>query len=161
MNRTAFIFFAATVGLFFSLQPTFSKTVIDERKEPQYLFVITAMSGISDGDKLTLRGVPSVLYFSDRPSRLVGHMSPKKFVENWMKSREGLIKDPPNAVLSILDAKETKNTIIELVVPHLMKGDLTFTIKVIKGSIPRSFGPASLFIDDEGLPEYGSIGIVP
>ena len=49
--------------------------VIDESENPQFLFVMSAVSGSFDGETLTLTGVPSVVYFSDRPYRIAGHMS--------------------------------------------------------------------------------------
>ncbi len=58
-----------------------AENVIDDSKNPGYLFVISGMSGSLDGDKLTLNGVPNVIYFSDRPDRVAGHLSLKKFVE--------------------------------------------------------------------------------
>ena len=55
---------------------------IDDSKNPGYLFVISASSGSHDGDKLTLKGVPSVLYFADRPERKAGHVSVEEFIES-------------------------------------------------------------------------------
>jgi len=57
--------------------------VIDDSKNPGYLFVISVMSGSLDVDTLT--GVPTVIYFSDRPDRVAGHLSLEKFVESWNK----------------------------------------------------------------------------
>jgi len=78
--------FSTIVGiltLMLTLLPglVFAENVIDDSKNPGYLFVISGMSGSLDGDKLTLNGVPNVIYFSDRPDRVAGHLSLKKFVE--------------------------------------------------------------------------------
>ena len=54
---------------------SFAENIIDDSKETSYLFVISGMSGSLDGDKLTLNGVPNVVYFSDRPDRVAGHIS--------------------------------------------------------------------------------------
>ena len=55
----------------------------------------------SDG-VLTLSGVsPATLYFSDRPERVVGHMTNEQFVEGWSLGEDNFAADPPNAVLSL------------------------------------------------------------
>ncbi|MFO1539135.1 MAG: hypothetical protein ACKOTZ_01625, partial [Chloroflexota bacterium] len=38
-------------------------------EEPSYLFVASAPSGSVDAETLTLRGVPAVTWFTDRPYR--------------------------------------------------------------------------------------------
>ena len=51
-----------------------------------FLFVQYAKSATLANGKLTLRGIqPETLYFSDRPDRVVGRESTKKFVEYWWK----------------------------------------------------------------------------
>ena len=58
--------------------------IIEERAAEQSMFVQTAQAAVSDGTTLTLKGVtPSTLYFSDRPQRVVGHMTTADFVELW------------------------------------------------------------------------------
>ena len=50
----------------------FAEHVIDNSKEPQYLFTLASKSGTFEGDILTLKGIPLVVYFSDRPVRVAG-----------------------------------------------------------------------------------------
>jgi len=73
----------------------FAEHVIDDSKEPRYLFVISGTSGSLDGDTLTLNGVPNVIYFSDRPARIAGHISLEKFVYSWNKGSDSFKADPP------------------------------------------------------------------
>jgi len=47
----------------------FAENVIDDSKNPGYLFVISGTSGSLDGDTLTLNGVPNVVYFSVKPPK--------------------------------------------------------------------------------------------
>ncbi len=68
----------------------FAEHVIDDSKNPGYLFVISGTSGSLKGDTLTLNGVPNVIYFSDRPARNAGHGSLSNFVEGWDKGVENL-----------------------------------------------------------------------
>jgi hypothetical protein len=63
----------------------FAENVIDDSKNPGYLFVINGTSGSLDGDTLTLNGVPNVIYISNRPDRVAEHLWLEKFVESWNK----------------------------------------------------------------------------
>jgi len=67
------------------------------------MFVQTAQGVTGEAGTITLRGVtPSTLYFSDRPQRVVGHMTTADFVELWDEGDNSFEADPPNAVLSFL-----------------------------------------------------------
>ena len=125
--------------------------MIGSSEKPEYLFVLSAKSGSFDGEKLTLTGVPSVLYFSDRPYRVAGHTTLEKFVEAWSKGSDSFKADPPNATLSMATQKGDKNIVIEISNPEIEGDGVRFKVRVLKGSIPNSFGPYSLFIDDECL----------
>ena len=60
------------------------ETLIEQLETEESMFVQTAQGIESAGGTLTLRGVtPSTLYFSDRPQRVVGHMTTADFVELW------------------------------------------------------------------------------
>lgn len=121
---------------------------IDESANAPLLFVASGRSGSIDGDQLTLEGVPSVLYFSDRPARIAGHMSVRAFVELWNEGPDSFAQDPPNAVLSVLDTDSDENVVVELTGIRLEGDGLSFDFGVVRGRAPRaSFGPASLFID--------------
>ena len=65
------------------------------------MFVQIARNVTSDESTLTLQDVsPSTLYFSDRPERVVGHMTTEQFVDQWSEGPNSFLEDPPNAVLS-------------------------------------------------------------
>ena len=68
------------------------------------LFAQTAREVTSEGDKVILHGTsPATLYFSDRPQRVVGHLTTKKFVEEWGEGENSFAADPPNAVISFVE----------------------------------------------------------
>src|SRR4249919_3125944 len=71
------------------------------------MFVQIARNVTSDESTLTLQDVsPSTLYFSDRPERVVGHMTTEQFVEQWTEGLNSFFEDPPNAVLSYVGTGE-------------------------------------------------------
>ena len=115
---------------------------------PTYMFVLSAQSGTMKDDTLTLKGVPTVVYFSDRPARIAGHKSMKDFEGLWNNSSDSFKADPPNATLSIMKEDGATNVVVELIsMKH--DGDLcTFKIRVLEGNPPETFGAASLFVDD-------------
>ncbi len=121
--------------------------VIDDSKNTGYLFVISGTSGSLDGDTLTLNGVPNVIYFSDRPARKAGHISPEKFVESWNKGSNSFKKDPPNATLSVLTKDGAKNVVVELMSVEQKSGSVVFKVKVREGSHPKRFNSSALFMD--------------
>ena len=124
--------------------------VIEESEEPEFLFVVSAGSGSVEDGTLTLVAVPSVVYFSDRPSRIAGHRSVEDFVAAWGQGEDSFSADPPNAVLSLLAAEGVKDSVIELSSAELDGDALRFGFDVIEGSPPEgAFGPASLFIDSK------------
>ena len=128
----------------------FAENVIDDSKNPGYLYVMGATSGSIKGDTLTLNGVPNVVYFSDRPARIAGHMSLSKFVEGWNKGSDSFKADPPNATLSVLREggnKQVKLLVIELMSVEMKKGSPQFTVDILEGSVSTTFGPSTLFID--------------
>jgi hypothetical protein len=56
--------------------------MVEQLAAEESMFVQTAAGIASDGTTLTLEGVtPATLYFSDRPQRIVGHMTTADFVE--------------------------------------------------------------------------------
>ncbi len=123
--------------------------IIDESVNAQFLYVISATSGTYDGEMLTLIGVPSVVYFSDRPYRIAGHVSLEEFVELWDESADSFETNPPNATLSVLEKNGKDNIVIELLNPVLTENGLSFQIEVINGEIPDSFGSSALFVDPD------------
>jgi len=120
----------------------------DDAGEPTYLFVLSGTSGEMEGDTLTLSGMPNVVYFSDRPSRIAGHKSVTDFVELWNKSSDSFKADPPNATLSILDHESAENVVLELKSAQAKDNSVTFKVRVLQGEAPKTFLNSSLFIDE-------------
>ena len=59
------------------------------------MFVQVASGSKSSDGVLTLSGVsPATLYFSDRPERVVGHMTNEQFVEGWSLGDRQLRRGP-------------------------------------------------------------------
>ncbi len=144
--------FSSIVGIFTVMLTlvsglVFAENVIDDSKKPGYLFVISGTSGSLKGATLTLNGVPNVLYFSDRPDRVAGHLSLEKFVEMWDKGVDSFKADPPNATLSVLTKEGAKNVVVELKSAQQKSGSVVFKVLVLDGNVTESFEASSLFID--------------
>ena len=132
-------------------------TQITEEKleDMEALFVQTSASMTSDGGSITLHGLsPSTLYFADRPQREVGHMSSRQFVELWGDGDNSFADNPPNAVLSFAEPGDRLPTDAVVVIqdPRLDGDVLSYSIKVLDGSVPSATGACALFIDPFGRP---------
>jgi hypothetical protein len=57
--------------------------VINEVDAPKFLYTMSAKSGTFENGRLTLKDVPLVVYFSDRPARLSGMLSIEVFAQGW------------------------------------------------------------------------------
>lgn len=128
---------------------------IDRLAEQESMFVQTASGFTSDGATVTLQGVTaSTLYFSDRPERVVGHMSTRDFVDLWDEGENSFAADPPNAVLAFVeaDADAPADTVVVITEPVLGADGLSYSIEVLEGSVPTEGGPVTLFIDPFGRP---------
>ena len=131
------------------------QTQIDQLETEESMFVQTARGITSDGATLTLRDVtPSTLFFSDRPQRVVGHMTTADFVELWGEGDNSFEADPPNAVLSFVEpgADAPTDAVIVIKKPSLKDGQLSYSIDVLEGTVPNEAGPVTLFIDPFGRP---------
>ena len=129
--------------------------MIDELETEQSMFVQTANAITSDGMTLTLKDVtPSTLYFSDRPKRIVGHMTTVDFVDLWAEGDNSFEEDPPNAVLAFLEAgyEAPEDAVVVIQQPRLENGHLSYSIKTLDGTVPTQAGPVTLFIDPFGRP---------
>ena len=132
--------------------------VINNKDKPEYLYVLSAKSGSFDDGTLTLNNVPMVIYFSDRPYRIAGHISLKKFVENWNKGSDSFMADPPNATLSILGVDRNTNVVIEISAPVIKQDIVIFKVRILEGSLPMKFANASLFVDIVNFNGPASLG---
>jgi hypothetical protein len=103
---------------------------------------------------LRLEGVaPSTLYFSDRPVRVVGHMTNEQFIDQWSSGPDSFELDPPNAVLSFPDASgKLEDAVLVLRSPVLDENTFEYRADVLEGDVPSNAGPCTLFIDPLGRP---------
>jgi hypothetical protein len=121
----------------------------------QALFAQTAREITTDGDRVTLHGLsPATLYFSDRPQRVVGHLTTKQFIEEWDLGENSFAADPPNAVISFVeDGDQTPEDAIVVLKDPVLTGDsVTYTIEMLEGSLPAKGELVSVFIDPFGRP---------
>ena len=132
-----------------------SEITEQQLEDMEALFVQTAAGMTSDGNTLTLKGLsPSTLYFADRPQREVGHLSSRQFVANWGDGDNSFAQDPPNAVLSFAEPGDRlpEDAVVVIQDPHLDGDALSYSIKVLDGTVPDATGPCALFIDPFGRP---------
>ncbi len=131
-------------------------TQVESEELVEEMFVQVARGSTSSDGKLTLDGVaPTTLYFSDRPQRVVGHMTTDQFVGLWSdQSENSFAMDPPNAVLSFVDAggDRPEECVVVLRNPRSDDESVTYSIDVLEGSVPDSSGSCTLFIDPLGRP---------
>ncbi len=124
-----------------------AENVIDDSKNPEYLFTMASKSGTFEGDTLTLKGAPLIVYFSDRPVRAAGHITLEKFVAMWDKGVDNFKADPPDAELAIYEESGDKHAVLILSRPEVKGDTISFKVQVFAESIPKSFGHSTLFID--------------
>jgi len=122
-----------------------------EQPKGSLLFVVNAAEGAITKNTLTLRNVSdAVVYFSDRPERIAGHVTLERFFHYWNNSPDNFDQDPPNAVLSIA-GQGYDNVVVVLKKAVLDGTTLTFDIDILSGAVPESealhFKDAPLFID--------------
>ena len=119
------------------------------------LFVQSAHGLTTSKDSVTFHGLAhSTLFFADRPQRVVGHLTSRKFVDQWGEGEDSFAEDPPNAVLSFLEEGDTVPEEVTMTIsdPKLDGDTLTYTVDILDGMLPASSGPCSLFIDPIGRP---------
>ena len=116
---------------------------------------------------LTLHDVsPSTLFFSDRPKRVVGHVTSAMFVDMWDEGQNSFATDPPNAVLAFLEAGDDVPEDVVTVIrnPRMNGADLSYDLDVLEGAMPvHAKGGVTLFIDPFGRPlsPVSAAGIEP
>ena len=123
----------------------------DEAKVP-VMFVQTAQGLTADDNTLRLVNVgEQTLYFSDRPTRLAGHVTMPIYLEEWKagNGRNDFSKDPPNATLSVYQPGHDDNalTVVEISKPVMEGKDLVYSYKLIEGKMPKTGKATALFID--------------
>lgn len=119
------------------------------------MFVQTARGIRSDANSLTLVGLtPHTIYFSDRPQRIVGHITTQRFLEWWSDGDDSFAVDPPNAVLAWGEPGDDtpEEAVVVISDPTVTDDGLTYQIKTLQGETPTEAGPCVLFIDPLGRP---------
>ncbi len=150
---------------------SFDESNPDIPKDAELLFIQTGESGefikTDNGYLLTIFNVsPQVIYFSDNPYHLAGHMTTLDWTFGiWKDKYLDFEGNPPNAVLSVFADLDVSNEIVlELHNAKYIADQNTMQYDVIvikdffeelKGqerqhdtSIPEKFGDVSLFIDN-------------
>ena len=104
--------------------------------EIEAMFVQVAREYTRDGDKVSFHGLsPATLFFSDRPQRVVGHLTAQQFVDEWDKGENSFAQDPPNGVISFLEAGDEapEDAIVVLRDPALDGDTITYSIERARG----------------------------
>jgi hypothetical protein len=126
-----------------------------QEDELEEMFVqVAARSSYANGI-LTLSGVnPATLYFSDRPERVVGHLTTNQFVGQWGDGDDSFAEDPPNAVLSFVptDGEMPREAVVVLRDPSVSDDSVSYAIDVLDGGVPAEGGACTLFVDPLGMP---------
>lgn len=126
-----------------------------ELEEIEAMFVQVARTMTTSGDKVTFHGLsPATLFFSDRPERVVGHLTAQQFVDEWDKGANSFAVDPPNAVIAFLQEGDEapEDAIVVLKDPSLAGDDITYTVEMLEGALPAEAESCSVFIDPFGRP---------
>jgi hypothetical protein len=127
-----------------------------EQQKPELMFVQTADGLQSDQETLRLVNAgKQILYFSDRPVRIAGHLSMSAYLDEWTATAgpNNFAEDPPNATLSVYEAGSAENTlaVVEISKPVVEGNDLVYNYQLIEGTMPKSSGATALFIDWIGV----------
>lgn len=123
------------------------------------LIVMKSDGARLNGNMLTLTGISAnSIMFADRPVRSAGHALTTHLLEEWAPGNGSFAKDPPNATVSVLnkDASQVEDAVVVLKDPKLSGDTLTFNVEVLEGNLAKADGPASIFIDNVGLPFFGN-----
>jgi hypothetical protein len=123
-------------------------TPVSDEIDVSWLYVVNATGGSFDGKTITLYDVPPALMFSDRPNRIWGHMTLSELLPLVKEGPDNFIINPPNAVLSTFREGDLPTEATVVMHDATIDGaNLLFSVDVMDGSIPATFGPASLFVD--------------
>ena len=132
-----------------------SDDIEKQLEDIEALFAQTAREMTHEGDSVTFHGLsPATLFFSDRPQRVVGHLTTRQFVDEWGKGENSFADDPPNAVISFVEGGDEKpeDAIVVLKDPKMEGDSLTYTVEMLEGSLPPKGELVSVFIYPFGRP---------
>ncbi len=134
-----------------------------EIKKPlEWLFVVTANNGeIKRNEKqqyvliLTHTNVKRILAFTEKPNRIVKHISTEQFKNLWgVNGQQSFKKDPPNAVIAF----DRENMAIILTSVNVSADKITFVIKSDDDKIHKvKMRDVVLLIDGYRCPIQNSI----
>jgi hypothetical protein len=81
-------------------------------------------------------------------------MTTEQFIAQWTEGPNSFAEDPPNAVLSYVDAGADipEDAVVVLRDPVAGDGTLTYSIEILDGTLPAESGAVTLFIDPLGRP---------
>ena len=81
-------------------------------------------------------------------------MLSRHFVANWAEGDNSFAENPPNAVLTFGEPGDRlpEDAVVVIQDPHLDGDTLTYSIKLLDGTVPAATGPCALFIDPLGRP---------
>jgi hypothetical protein len=127
----------------------------------EYLFVQHADKVTLENGVLTLEGVgDDVLYFSDRPDRIVGRESLDAFIDDWDVGEESFATIPPNAIVTVYKGGEAFDLAVVLKNPAMVGDDsMTYIVEVLDGPDAGFGDDAAIFIDAFGLEPGGKRGL--
>ncbi|MGE0038632.1 MAG: hypothetical protein AB7S93_23695 [Xanthobacteraceae bacterium] len=146
---------AAGASALASITDALAQATPEAPKQADFLFVQSAKGLAFDksSNKLTLTGVsPVTIFFTDRPERIAGNMKTAAFIPFWSEGKDSFKSNPPNADVSILEGKELRQVVVELMDPVLSGDNLSYTVKVLQGEMPATGSDVSVFIDIIGRP---------
>ena len=104
MNARRNFVAAAALAAAAPLGALLSPATAAEESKVQLMFVRSAESLKADDKALRLVNVaPQMIYFSDRPVRVAGHITLAAYLEEWTAAAgpNNFSADPPNATLSV------------------------------------------------------------
>lgn len=166
--RRITVVIAAACALGIAL-PTAPASAAEPPADAALLFVVNGPSSTvtRDGDRfrITLDGVRTVHWFTDRPDREAGRMTASALRAKW--KGYGFAADPPNAALVADSSGRRITAIVELSRPAVSGSRVTFTAvptrrdarataieshakRAARGLPIGRFTETSLFIDDAG-----------
>ena len=132
-----------------------SENTAQDLENIEALFVQSAHGLTFGNSSVTLHGLAhQTLFFADRPQRVVGHLTSRKFVDQWGEGEDSFAEDPPNAVVSFLEHEDEVPEEVTMTIsdPQIEGNTLTYKVNVLDGTLPAKAGPCSLFIDPIGRP---------
>lgn len=144
-----------------------SKSSASQNGKPLYLFVIISNYGkiqhASDGSYqliLNHADIEKILAFSNRPARLVKHITGEQLSQLWIDGETSFSKDPPNATVIINQHLQTvvlyKMDIVEEQTIFTIRADgpqnlyeITGKTQVFLDGFPVDFPPLDVESQDE------------